>query len=364
MHSFGSLSFSVKKMIFCRCIIFLIKRISSPVSLFHYAGRFPVIWYHSARSRDNVPLCEKGWIDEFWVVLEICILWRSFDLIAALNIKALDAFTSLREDSVVWHLWSENWRVSCSLVMRWAAVYSGLCLDSEKYLIFWCTLQNVDFCPPKTQLLTDNKISLRYETIFETSSANALSPPPQPSPLSNWSLRLTTVWSLNFKHDSNRVTVCEWNLRVCSSIFPMFFSFFKKKMCWYEGVRNLTSSLYFQLKTSSPRRCRPKRSSEMEVWGTHPTLRPRWWGEAHCNSYLYLLPSISFVSPPTLLPELKNGEGGGGRGRVVGEWRRLLDAFWKAEVFILSACQQLMIELEKNLSWKTVWKAVWKIHRL
>lgn len=177
MHSFGSLSFTVKKMIFCRCIIFLIKRISSPVSLFHYAGRFPVIWYHSVRSRDNVPLCEKGWIDEFWVVLEICILWRSFDLIAALDIKALDAFTSLREDSVVWHLWSENWRVSCSLVMRWAAVYSGLCLDSEKYLIFWCTLQNVDFCPPKTQLLTDNKILLRYETIFKTSSANALLPP-------------------------------------------------------------------------------------------------------------------------------------------------------------------------------------------
>lgn len=132
--------------------------------------------------------------------------------------------------------------------------------------------------------------------------------------------------------------------------------FFATSLVFYmprRTVLNLMSSLYFQLKMSSRQHYHPKKSNEMEACEIHPTPHPNWWGKTVRNSYLHLLSS----SLPLLLPPHQKIKGGSGK-------KRLLDGFWKAEVFILSACQQLMIELKKILSWKTVWKAVWKIHRL
>lgn len=133
--------------------------------------------------------------------------------------------------------------------------------------------------------------------------------------------------------------------------------FFATSLVFHFALRtvlNLMSSLYFQLKMSSHRHYHPKKSNEMEAWEIHPTPHPNWWGKTVRNSCLHLL--SFFLPSPSPPPTSKNK----GRG-----WKkRLLDGFWKAEVFILSACQQLMIELKKILSWKTVWKAVWKIHRL
>lgn len=74
---------------------------------------------------------------------------------------------------------------------------------------------------------------------------------------------------------------------------------------------------------------------------------------------------FSSSPPPSIKTKNKMVEGWGkSHRRMVGKEEEFLDGCWKAEVFILSACQQLMIELKKKSVIKTVWKAVWKIHRL
>lgn len=143
---------------------------------------------------------------------------------------------------------------------------------------------------------------------------------------SSQSLRLTCIWFL---------LLLGWSISAWMDIECVFFATSLVFPIALRAVLNLMSSLYFQLKMSSRRHYHPKKSSEMEACEIHPTPHPNWWGKTARNSYLHLL---SFFLPP-LLPHIKN------EGR---EWKkRLLDGFWKAEVFILSACQQLMIELKK-----------------
>lgn len=160
---------------------------------------------------------------------------------------------------------------------------------------------------------------------------------------SNQSLRLTCICFPN-------ILLLGWSISAWMDIECVFFATSLVFHTALRAVLNLMSSLYFQLKMSSRRRYHPKKSSEMEACEIHPTPHPNWWGKTVRNSYLHLL---SFFLPSSSPPPTSKI-----RGR--GEKKRLLDDFWKAEVFILSACQQLMIELKKNSVMKTSLKSCLK----